>query len=1058
MKKKETMFLRGKTLLIMNVFLFMIFFSSFSLIAADTDGIDKEKSNILQQSHTVRGFVVDEEGNPLPGVTIIVEGSTRGVSTDIDGSYSIDVKPTDKLVFSFVGLETQTIEVGNQTTLDVILKEKADELDEVTIVAFGKQKKESVVSSITTVSPSDLKVPSSNFTTALSGRVPGMISYQRSGEPGDDDLDFFIRGVTTFGYTASPLILIDGVEMTSSDLARMQPDDIASFSILKDASATSLYGARGANGVIMVSTKEGKEGRANVSVRYEKSISSPTRSLELADPVTFMRLHNESITTRDPQREAMYSLEKIEKTAAGINPLLYPAVDWHKMLFKDQAVNDRLNLNISGGGKIARYYVAATFNQDNGILKVDKKNNFNSNIDLKKYLLRSNININVTPTTEIITRLHATFDDYTGPLDGATKIFNDVIHANPVLFQPYYLPDEQNKHKKHIFFGNYDLGGYNNPYANLMRGYKEYTKTMVLSQFELRQNLNFFLKGLSVRGLFSNTNNSYYDVRRFYNPFYYSIADYDDYTGKYILFPINEETGTDFLDYSEGRKEVSSASYFETAASYENMFNDSHTISGLLVFHMRNSRVGNAGNLQNSLAFRNMGLAGRFTYGYKERYIIEANFGYNGSERFDEKHRFGFFPSMGLAWNISNESFWRGNIQEIIPKFRLKSTVGTAGNDQIGSPNDRFFYLSQVQMNDASKSFLFGQDFQEYKVGITVERYANPNITWEIAKKTNLGIEVNFLDAVDLNAEIYKEHRSNILMTRAHIPTTMGLAPAAIPKTNVGEASSKGFDGSVDIKKSFNKDIWLTGRFNFTYATSKYEVYEESDYSATPWRSRIGYSIGQGWGYIAERLFVDENEIVNSPAQMPDAMAGDIKYKDINGDGVINELDMVAIGYPTTPEIIYGFGLSFGYKNVDLSFFFQGLARESFWIDHDATAPFINQTALLKVYAESHWSEDNRDLYAIWPRLSDKLNSNNRLRSTWFMRDGSFLRLKSVELGISVPKKYIGHMGLSNMRAYFSGVNLLTLSSFKLWDPEMAGNGLGYPIQKVINFGLQVSF
>lgn len=407
------MFLREKTLLIMNIFLFMVIFNSFSLIAADTSGIAKENSNILQQSHTVRGFVVDEEGNPLPGVTIIVEGSTRGVSTDIDGSYSIDVKPTDKLVFSFVGLETQTIGIGNQTTLDVILKEKADELEEVTIVAFGKQKKESIVSSITTVNPSDLKIPSSNFTTALSGRVPGMISYQRSGEPGDDDLDFFIRGVTTFGYTASPLILIDGVEMASSDLARMQPDDIASFSILKDASATSLYGARGANGVIMVSTKEGKEGRVNVSVRYEKSISSPTRSLELADPVTYMQLHNESITTRDSKRDVIYSLEKIEKTAAGANPLLYPAIDWHKMLFKDQAVNDRLNLNISGGGKIARYYVAATFNQDNGILKVDKRNNFNSNIDLKKYLLRSNININVTPTTEIITRLHATFDDYT---------------------------------------------------------------------------------------------------------------------------------------------------------------------------------------------------------------------------------------------------------------------------------------------------------------------------------------------------------------------------------------------------------------------------------------------------------------------------------------------------------------------------------------------------------------------------------------------------------------------------------------------------------------------
>ncbi|WP_332456344.1 SusC/RagA family TonB-linked outer membrane protein [Petrimonas sp.] len=1054
MEKIKKMFLRRKVSLIIKIFFFLLLFNNLSLKAID----NSEYTNITQQNRAIKGTVVDEQGIPLPGVTIVVEGTSRGVITDIDGSYTIDVKATDKLVFSFVGLDTQIIEVGDKVALNVTLTEKVDELEEVTIVAFGKQKKESIVSSITTVNPRELKVPSSNFTTALSGRIPGMVSYQRSGEPGEDDLSFFIRGVTTFGYTATPLILIDGVEMTSTDLARMQPDDIASFSILKDASATSLYGARGANGVIMVSTKEGKEGKANVSVRYEKSISSPTRNLEIADPVSYMKLHNEAITTRDPLGETLYSLEKIEKTAAGENPLLYPAINWHNMLFKDNTVNDRLNLNISGGGKIARYYVAATFNQDNGILKVDSKNNFNSNIDLKKYLLRSNINIHVTPSTEIITRLHATFDDYTGPLDGATTLFNDVIHANPALFQPYYLPDEQNKHKKHIFFGNYDAGGYNNPYANLMRGYKEYTRTMVLSQFELKQNLDFLLKGLNIRGMYSNTNNSYYDVQRFYNPFYYTLGGYDEITEEYTLFPLNEETGTDYLSYNEGQKQVSSNTYFETAAYYDQEFNGLHNVGGLMVFHMRNERIGNAGNLQNSLAFRNMGLAGRFTYGYDKRYFIETNFGYNGSERFAKKNRFGFFPSFGLAWNVSNEPFWNRDIENIIPKLRFKVTTGLVGNDAIGSSADRFFYLSQVNMNDANKRYIFGLDFQEIKNGITVQRYANSDITWEIAEKSNFGMEVNLFNAIDINAEVYKENRTNILMTRAYMPTTMGLDPSASPRANVGQASSHGFDGSIDIQKSFNSDTWITGRFNFTYATSQYKVYEEPDYSKTPWRSRIGYSIGQRWGYVAERLFVDENEILNSPTQMADAMAGDIKYKDINNDGVINELDMVPIGFPVTPEIIYGFGLSFGYKIADISFFFQGLARESFWINYDNTAPFINQTALLKVYQDSHWSENNRDLYAIWPRLSDKLVSNNRLTSTWFMRDGSFLRLKSVEMGLSVPQKHIKRIGLTNLRVYFSGINLLTFSGFKLWDPEMAGEGLGYPVQKVLNFGLQVSF
>lgn len=1058
MKKKKLIVFFTKNKLMFFTLLYLI---SNSLIINASASLTNYKSadyNQQQSNIVVKGKVVDEQGIALAGVTVVVEGTTRGVMTDLDGSFSLEVSPLNKLTFSYIGFDTQTVEVGNQREFNVILKEKTDELQEVTVVAFGKQKKESIVSSITTVSPRDLKVPSSNFTTALSGKVPGMVSYQRSGEPGEDDLSFFVRGVTTFGYTATPLILIDGVEMTSTDLARMQPDDIASFSILKDASATSLYGARGANGVIMVSTKEGKEGKANVSVRYEKSISSPTRTLNIADPVSYMKLHNEAITTRDPLGEAIYGLEKIEKTAAGENPLLYPAINWHDMLFKDNAMNDRLNLNISGGGKIARYYVAATFNQDNGVLKVDPKNNFNSNIDLKKYLLRSNINIHVTPTTEIITRLHATFDDYTGPLDGAATLFNDVIHANPVLFQPYYLPDAQNKHKEHIFFGNYEAGDYNNPYANLMRGYKEYTRTTVLSQFELKQDLNFLLKGLNIRGMYSNTNSSYYDVRRFYNPFYYSIGGYDNITGEYLLFPLNEETGTDYLSYNEGTKEVSSNTYFETAAYYDQEFNSLHTVSGLMVFHMRNERIGNAGSLQNSLAYRNLGLAGRFTYGFDKRYFIEANFGYNGSERFAENKRFGFFPSVGLAWNVSNEHFWSQNIKSIIPKLRFKATTGLAGNDAIGSATDRFFYLSQVNMNDVNKRYTFGQDFQETKNGITVQRYANPEISWEIANKTNLGVEINLFNAIDINAEVYQENRSNILMTRAYMPTTMGLAPSASPRANVGEASSRGFDGSIDIQKSFNKDTWITGRFNFTYATSQYKVYEEPDYSMTPWRSRIGYSIGQRWGYVAERLFVDENEILNSPTQMADAMAGDIKYKDINNDGVINELDMVPIGFPVTPEIIYGFGLSFGYKIADISFFFQGLARESFWINYDNTAPFVNQTALLKVYQDSHWSEDNRDLYAIWPRLSDRLNSNNRLTSTWFMRDGSFLRLKSVEFGLSVPQKYAKRIGLTNLRAYFSGTNLLTFSSFKLWDPEMAGEGLGYPVQKVLNLGLQVSF
>lgn len=1006
--------------------------------------------------HTVTGTVTDEAG-PLIGVTVSIKQDSKvGVLTDNNGKYSISARATDSLLFSYIGMEPQTLLVGSRTVLDVRLVKAAGQLGDVTIVAFGTQKKESVVSSITTIDPKDLRVPSSNLSTALAGRLAGVISYQRSGEPGQDNADFFIRGVTSFGYTARPLILIDGLEVTTEDLARMQPDDIASFSILKDASATSLYGARGANGVIMITTKEGKEGKLQVSVRYEKSISSPTRHLEVADPVSYMRLGNEAVLTRDPLGKLPYSYEKIDNTEAGKYPLLYPATDWYDMLFKNNTVNSRLNLNLSGGGKIARYYVAATYNQDNGVLKVDKRNNFNSNIDLKKYLLHSNVNINATPTTEVIVRLHGTFDDYTGPLDGGADLFNKVIHSNPVYFPAYYPPDEQNELTQHTLFGNYDDGNYLNPYADLMKGYKDYTISQMMAQFEVKQDLRFLLDGLKIRGLYSTTRYSSFDVQRFYNPFYYNIANYDKKTGNYTLYPLNPEVGTEYLDYREGAKIVSANSYLEGAINYDHVFAKDHSVGGLVVFYMRNQLVGNAGSLQNSLAFRNMGLSGRATYGFKSRYFLEANFGYNGSERFSKKHRFGFFPSVGAGWIVSSEAFWGSGLKRIMPKLKLKATTGLVGNDAIGSADDRFFHLSQVNMEDPSKAYTFGSEFQNTHNGISVTRYANDNITWETANKSNLGIEMNLLDEMDINVDLYKEHRTNILMDRAYIPTTLGLQ--STPRANVGEAKGRGIDVAIDYHKNFSSGWWIVGRVNFTYATSEYMVYEEADYSKTPWKSKIGQSLGQIWGYVAERLFVDEYEVRNSPTQAPDAMAGDIKYKDINDDGLVNELDQVPIGFPTTPEIIYGYGFSTGYKNFDLSCFFQGLGRESFWINPVSTAPFAGQTALLKVYEESHWSESNRDLYALWPRLSPNVNVNNTATSTWFMRNGSFLRLKSVELGYTMPATLTRKIGVNMARWYVSGTNLLTFSSFDLWDPEMAGNGLGYPVQKVVNFGVQVSF
>lgn len=1022
----------------------------------------------VAQTKTVKGVIYEEEtGEPMPGATVSVEGSTRGVMTDLDGSFELTgVKPTDKLKFECLGKETQVLQVGTMTNFVVKLKNAANELDEVTVVAFGKQRKESVIGSISTVDVKTLKVPSSNLTTALAGNVAGVIAYQRTGEPGQDNADFFVRGITTFGANTSPLILIDNIELTSTDLARLQPDDIESFSIMKDATATALYGARGANGVIFVTTKRGQEGPAKIFARVETSISAPTDVVELADPVTYMKSYNEAISTRDPLGELMYTYDKIEQTGKpGANRLIYPANDWYDMLFKDFATSYRANVSARGGGKVATYYVSGAYTEDTGVLKVDKRNSFNNNIDDKNYTLRSNVDINVTPTTKLAVRLTGNFRDYQGPLNGGSDVYRQVMHSDPVLFPAYYPVDDEHVGIQHIMFGNYEDGSYINPYANLVKGYKNYQRSQMIAAVQLEQDLKFITKGLSFMTLFNLTRLSEFTVNRQFNPYWYRLDRYDSYTGEYHVNRINEN-GTDYLTYSESGKTVKNTMYSETRLNYNRSFGK-HDVTGLLVFTASESLTANAGSLQLSLPSRNAGLSGRFTYGYDKRYFVEYNFGYNGSERFHKSHRWGFFPSAGLAWMMSNEK-WFKPLTKVVSNLKLRYSYGLVGNDNIGSSSNRFYYLSEMSMNNSGLGATFGETRNVSYNGIGVVRYANEAITWEKSYKSNYALELGLFKKLDIIAEYFTEHRTDIFMQRADIPNTMGLQAAVYG--NIGQARSKGIDIQADYKQAWASGLWASARANFTYSTGKYDVYEEPTYPES-YRQHAGRSIRQTWGYIAERLFVDDEDAANSPSQAAFGSqygGGDIKYTDVNGDGVITNADMVPIGYPTSPEIIYGFGVSLGHKGFDFSVFFQGLGRESFWIDATSaystkynkygTAPFVNNGQLLKAYSDSHWSEDNRDIYALYPRYSAYENHNNTQVSTWWMRDGSFVRLKQMEFGYTLPQKLTNKIHIDNLRVYFQGNNLLCWSKFKLWDPELAGEGFNYPIQRTFNIGVNVTF
>lgn len=712
----------------------------------------------IQQNKTkkFRGNVLDEAGAPVTGATVQIQGKAGGVITDIDGNFTIEVGESDVLQITFIGLETQLVPVRGKASMKIVMKELRDELEEVTVVAFAKQKKESVIGSIQTVKPAELKTPSSNLTTSLAGRMAGVIAYQRSGEPGKDNANFFIRGVTTFGYKKDPLILLDNVEVSSDDLARVQPDDIASFSVLKDATSTALYGARGANGVILVTTKEGKEGKAQVSVRVENSFSAPTKMIDIADPISYMRLNNEAVLTRDPQGVIPYPESKIANTMApNRNPYVYPTVDWMKEMFKDYTVNQRVNFNVRGGGSVATYYLAGTFSNDTGLLKNDGLNNFNSNISLKKYNILSTFNIHLTKTTEVKVRFQADFDDYRGPVDGGNILFDHAIHASPVDFPKYYLPDLQNQGVGHPLFGNMEGANHINPYAIMTSGYKDYSRTNISAQAEIEQNLDFITEGLTVQGHFSTVRRSYFDVSRSYTPYYYKIGFYDKESDNYVLQALNPDSGTEYLGYSEGPKDVYTQIYMQAKANYVRKFG-LHDVGALLVYQRKEELLGNAGSVIKSLPKRNQGISGRMSYGYDSRYFVEFNFGYNGSERFAQNERYGFFPSIGGAWMLSNEAFWRP-IEKVANKLKLKVTYGLVGNDAIGSDSDRFFYLSNMNMNSSGRGQVFGTNWGNYKDGISTVRYPNEFITWEVAKKLNIGFELGLFNSLRRQSYYKKE-------------------------------------------------------------------------------------------------------------------------------------------------------------------------------------------------------------------------------------------------------------------------------------------------------------
>lgn len=1000
----------------------------------------------------VTGKVIDSRGEPIIGVSVFLKDNrNKGTITDLDGNFTIDVPVGSELIFTYIGYKEQVVKVTS-AVLNVVLVEDTQALDEVVVVGFGTQKKASVVGAIQSVKASDLKIPSSNLSNAFAGRIAGIISMQRSAEPGADGANFWIRGAATFSGTTNPLIFIDGIESSAGDMNAIPPEAIENFSVLKDASATALYGARGANGVILITTRTGEIGeKARINVRIDNTFSSPTRMLEMADAPTVMRMRNEAILTRNPDASLMYSQEKIDNTIAGNNPYLYPNIDWLDYMFKKMTTNQSVNINVTGGTKKVDYFLSATLNNDNGMLKSDPNNKFDNNIHNLRYSIQSNVGAWLTNTTKVNLRVNSQITNYSGPQIGVSTLYQYALAAPNMLFQPFY-PNVTGE--DHIIFGNQqggptNIGGvalHTNPYASMVQGSSKNNDSTINTSLELNQKLDFLTEGLSAKFLISYKNWSRTSVTRSFQPYYYYLEDAKPLPdGGYDITYSSLNQGSTALSTSTGT--VGDRWFnLQFALDYQRVFADKHDVGAMLVYLQREYNVNNpAQDYYATLPERNQGIAGRLTYAYDGKYLAEVNFGYNGSETFESGNRFGFFPSFALGYLISNEDYFQG-LTNVFTSLKLRGSYGLVGNSAIGGT--RFPYLTKVNLNGLG--YTFGKNWQTGGSGAVVTVYGANNVTWEIGEKYNVGVDMLLFDKLSVSADYFHENRKGIFLQRQTISAETGITGSVLPYANLGRVKNHGFDMSFSYNHQINKDLFVSARGTFTYAANEYVEIDEPDYPFD-YMSRVGQPLNAYKGLIAEGLFTSEEEIESSPEQVLSSVpvqVGDIKYRDLNGDDKIDENDMTYIGNPELPQISYGFGASLRYKNWDASFFFQGVAKRDIMLS--GIHPFAADSyGVLQWVADNYWSENNPQNDAMYPRLANTINQNTTTPSTYWLRNGSYIRLKNVELGYSY--KFI--------RAYLSGLNLLTFSKFKIWDPELyTSDGLVYPTQRTVTVGLQFNF
>ncbi|QNL51752.1 TonB-dependent receptor [Olivibacter sp. SDN3] len=996
---------------------------------------------------TVTGKVVDVDGEPLPSVSISVkENPNIGTGTDENGVFALDVPSNSVLVVSYVGFRTQEVPLNNQTDVLIVLEADATELEEVAVVGFGTQRKVSLIGAQSTVSPNELKLPVASLTQSLAGRLAGVVGVQRSGEPGRSTADIWIRGIATFGGNSSaPLVLVDGVERSINNL---DPEDIESFTVLKDASGTAVYGVRGANGVILVKTKSGKIGKPQIFFDYNEGISTFTRRPKLADGITYMNMANEASVGRGLSER--YSQEYINNTASGIDPLLYPNVNWMDEIFNETSRNRRANLNAGGGVENAQYYVSLAYFNETGFLRTDDLEQYNSALDFKRYNFTSNLNLKLTATTRLDLGLQGFVSNGNYPGENTEDIFGSAFDVSPVEY-PVMYPGG-------FIPGRAAQGGFRNPYADLTRrGYRTEFRNQLYSNIRLTQDLAMLTEGLNVSAMFS------FDA---YNENFIKRSKRESTYFPDMNRPYNEDgslnlvetfnSGGNYLGYDPHRA-GNRRFYTEASANYDRGFGK-HRVGGLALFYTQDYNNPFAGSFTSSIPERQVGLAMRGTYSYDDRYFVELNAGYNGSELFAPGNRYGFFPAFGLGWVPSNEKFFEP-LKGAVSFLKFRYSDGVTGIGRIGDGNGRrFAYLTLVA--DNALGYALGRGFQNTG-GINVTDYG-VDIRWAESRKQNLGVEIRTLkDNLYLIFDIFRENRTGIFLQRQSVPSFIGLENA--PFGNLGVVDNRGFDATLEYNFQLGQ-VNLGLRGNITYNMDKL-VNDDRPEQPYPWMSYLGNNVLSRYGYIAEKLFDTQEEIDNSavPGDRSKIRPGDIKFADLNGDGLINDYDRTRIGRGDVPTTVYGFGFDFSYKGFALSTLFQGVHDADVMLGGSAIIPFNGGGGLSNSYSNitDRWTPENPRQDAFYPRLAygEDQNFNNIQSNSWWVKDISFLRLKSAQISYNLPRHFTNKFGIQNAAVYLIGMNLLTFSKFNLWDPELnTSNGSKYPLAATLSLGLNLKF